>query len=1416
MRETWENFNADALTGDETDNLLFGDATHSQLQGLGGNDRLVGGSLPNPMWGGDGEDDLYGNQGEDEIRGGAGSDRIYGGKDNDRLFGEAGDDWLAGDRGEDELTGGEGSDRFVLARGYGGDRITDFQLGEDRLQLLGDLTFDDLEIADDPFGRGAIVRDRLTGEVLATLDNIQAAQLVSSSVQTQTPTLEASQLPHRLQDAIARAANLDNYTAKELAATREWLVGLNAQTTPDDLAARFNASNLGGNDFIAGTYTLEFPKTLEPETILQQLQQREGVLFAYPLVPQQAETRFVPDDVNFSRQWHLDNRGQSGGTPGEDARVTTPWDSVRGRGVTVAVVDDGVEGSHPDLRPNFRRDLSFDFNDNDFDPTPPAWNPHGTAVAGVAIARGDNGIGVSGAAPNADLAGLRLIGAPTSDRDEARALSYQNTRIDIYNNSWGPLDGRDWLGEPGPLTLAALENSIANGRDGLGNIYIWAGGNGRRSNDNVNYDGYANSRYTIAVGAIDHNGVQSWYSEPGASLLISAHSDGGPGSGIVTTDLTGASGYNGLGDTSYTNSFGGTSSASPLAAGVVALMLEANPGLNWRDVQHILVETARQNDRLDGDWVRNGAGYLVNHKYGFGAIDAEAAVTEARTWTSVGPEVSVSSAEVRVDRPIPDGTPTGIADSVNITDDLQVEWAEVVFDADHRDRGNLEVKLVSPDGTESILAQPHGDNGDNYDRWVFTSARHWGEASRGEWTLEVSDPVAGTVGTWNGWELRLYGTHPGTHGVSVSVDRVKGDFDPGRRIEGLRRGASDFFTHISIDGQVWESETKRGSNDYEPEDWQSQRFFNGNLVPISLKLYDRDRGIFNDNDRIDINPDEDEKNLYLIYHAETEEVLDGITLDVIGRSGEQIYRRGNGDGEIWFTINGLGGDREESLLELDPAIEDLIEIDPVEFTFDPQPLPLPPFNPPSPIPNPVLEPSVSFNKPDLAIASFNLGEPLETEDRFSIPVAVAVKNKGFADAEIFKLATSVSLADSEETFIVPFTADDTDLVNPDLGVYPFSEASLAAGENLAFSGSVFVPKALAGTSIFGEDIRLQVEADSTAGEEFADSNGRIEEMSEDNNTASQDIHLGDGEPQPPPVANPVPISSQADLLVSSIEVLGTATETGNGLQLPVEVDIANWGNLAAQPFKISASYRDPNSGQTFLAAFSAEDSDGVSGADTAYPWTTDDLEVGETVTVRGMLYFATTTLQNRDVEVTITADSVAGEELMEDTGRIAESDETNNTLEETVSLDVSEPEPEPDPNLTVTLTAVTATQAGETIPSFEVRVTNTGDGLARGTNSGNGGYMVDLSLSSDRNIPEGFASFSPNFSEDVLLRGGRISNTPDLEPGESITFTEDNLELPDDVPAGDYFLTARVDPGENVAESDETDNTDLVDLEVLA
>lgn len=486
---------------------------------------------------------------------------------------------------------------------------------------------------------------------------------------------------------------------------------------------------------------------------------------AYTPDVRQQQPRSIPNDPLFSQQWHLNNTGQSGGTAGQDARLTSAWNVATGSGVVIGVVDDGLQWSHPDLSPNYQSSLSYDFNYNDTDPSPSTGDDHGTAAAGVAAARGNNGIGVSGSAPNAGLAGLRLIALATTDQQEATALSYKPQDIDIYSNSWGPNDDGITLEAPGPLTKAAFANGAATGRGGLGSIYVWAAGNGLDVGDNSNYDGYANSRYTIAVSAVDHNGKQSWYSEPGSNILVAAPSSGGTSSvdagGIVTTDRTGTAGYNTVSSASggdYAYDFGGTSSAAPLVAGVAALVLQANPSLGWRDVQQVLARSARRNDPTDAGWSQNGAGLWVNEKYGFGTVDAAAAVTLAKTWTNVGAEMSVASGTITVGQTMPDSNATGITSSFTVGADITVQSVEISFSATHASRGQLRVVLTSPSGTRSVLADRHADTGDHYVGWTFSTVRDLGESAVGTWTLTVSDLTSGTTGTFDSWGLTIYGT----------------------------------------------------------------------------------------------------------------------------------------------------------------------------------------------------------------------------------------------------------------------------------------------------------------------------------------------------------------------------------------------------------------------------------------------------------------------------------------------------------------------------------------------------------------------------------------------------------------------------------------------------------------------------------
>ncbi|HEX2623445.1 MAG TPA: S8 family serine peptidase [Phototrophicaceae bacterium] len=496
-------------------------------------------------------------------------------------------------------------------------------------------------------------------------------------------------------------------------------------------------------------------------SVTNQLLTAPGVMQAIQQVEVIRSTR-APTDPLFPNQWHLNNTGQAGGIAGNDANVIAAWDAgYTGVDQVVASVDDGVWIAHPDLVPNVRTDLSYDFLQNDDNPSA---GGHGTSVAGVMAAAANeapndaNDCGV-GAAYSAGIAGLRILGSGETDAVEAAGLTHRGNDIFVYNNSWGPSDDGGTLEGPGPLVTAGFIYATTYGRGGLGSIYTWAAGNGG-NNDNINADGYANSIYVISVGASTNLGERSGYSEPGSSMLVTSPSNGGS-AGITTT--AGSS-------TGCTSSFGGTSSASPLAAGVIALMLDANPTLTWRDVQTILVHTSEKIDPTDPDWQDNGAGFHFNHNYGFGRVDAGAAVAAAETWVNVPPMTNYVSSTVTVSGSIPEDAGSPLTSTINVPDDFIVEHAEIVVNATHPRRGQININLTSPEGTVSRMIFGRSDTGANYNNWHMTSVANWGEGTAGDWTLSVWDANNdANDGTFNSWSIILWGYSESAAPTSTGV-----------------------------------------------------------------------------------------------------------------------------------------------------------------------------------------------------------------------------------------------------------------------------------------------------------------------------------------------------------------------------------------------------------------------------------------------------------------------------------------------------------------------------------------------------------------------------------------------------------------------------------------------------------------------
>ncbi|NWV65144.1 FURIN protein, partial [Malurus elegans] len=392
---------------------------------------------------------------------------------------------------------------------------------------------------------------------------------------------------------------------------------------------------------------------------------------------------------------------------------------------------------------------------------------HGTRCAGEVAAVANNGICGVGVAYNARIGGVRMLDGEVTDAVEAHSLGLNPNHIHIYSASWGPEDDGKTVDGPARLAEEAFFRGVNQGRGGLGSIFVWASGNGGREHDSCNCDGYTNSIYTLSISSTTQYGNVPWYSEACSSTLATTYSSGNQNEKqIVTTDLR----------QKCTELHTGTSASAPLAAGIIALALEANKNLTWRDMQHLVVQTSKPAHLNANDWVTNGVGRKVSHSYGYGLLDAGAMVSLAKNWTTVGPQrkcVIDILAEPRdigkrleVRRKV--DACLGKANYIS-----RLEHAQARLTLSYNRRGDLAIHLVSPMGTRSTLlaARPHDFSADGFNDWAFMTTHSWDEDPSGEWVLEIENTSdANNYGTLTKFTLVLYGTATDSPSLSNQLE----------------------------------------------------------------------------------------------------------------------------------------------------------------------------------------------------------------------------------------------------------------------------------------------------------------------------------------------------------------------------------------------------------------------------------------------------------------------------------------------------------------------------------------------------------------------------------------------------------------------------------------------------------------------
>ena len=499
-----------------------------------------------------------------------------------------------------------------------------------------------------------------------------------------------------------------------------------------------------------------------------------------------AQATETPTDTNYSDQWYLDAMGG----------FEEVWADYTGAGVKVGVYDDGVEYTHTDLDGNYDATKHATYynaetdSDVELDPMSEGSEGHGTSVAGL-IAAEANGEGIVGTAYGASITGVDIIDGIASAGSEDLSIFEQAVanmyQFDVVNHSWGSTPGFDNLGiTMSETTLLYVETYSFSGRGGLGTIQVKSAGN---ATANANGDLIDASRYTITVAASDSTGDAAYYSNHGANLLVTAPSadDYFAGLGVISTAAGG-----GVTGTGALDGFGGTSASAPLVSGVVALMLEANPGLGWRDVQEILSMSAEMTDVADGysypigdtpgqeyswgyngatDW--NGGGRHFSEDFGYGVVNAHDAVRMAEVWSEFGEAKTSTNEQSFVDTADYTGSDATTSLFLDFSEGTQlqtltVESVEVTLGTSSTD---IDVFLISPSGTRvQLFADGDADLAEGQEGTANDGSLTWtfgAQAFRGETTEVYDQELVGFNGIW---ELEIVNNSGGEITVAAEAN----------------------------------------------------------------------------------------------------------------------------------------------------------------------------------------------------------------------------------------------------------------------------------------------------------------------------------------------------------------------------------------------------------------------------------------------------------------------------------------------------------------------------------------------------------------------------------------------------------------------------------------------------------------------